>query len=539
MANIDSLIDDFLDETFAESPVAATSLGIDGYDHLLGDYSALGYARHEAQVDTWLTTFESVGDEGLTLDQQIDRDLALSSLRGAKIMRDWASYKRDPSTYLGPGTSGVFSLFQHRLHPDHELAASAASRMKSIPDVLAHGKRNLDPALASPLVAGRALGQCKASIHYFRHMVPAEVKEGKDRDLLSEAGEIAAKAHEDFAAFLGKFVSDAKGTWAIGKERYSALLQDKEKLGYGADEMLERGKAAYDDLDKEMSSFARDWKGTSDWLGLVADLNTDHPETQEEMRQEYADWTERARQFLKDKDLVTFPEGEECRVVPSPHFQRPVLAVASYSSPPAFKSGRIGHFFVPYAPEGTSPEEIQKRLASSNRNSIPTTSVHEAYPGHHWHLVKMQDNPRKLRKVLRTSYFTEGWALYTERMMREEGFYDNPAHELGYMVARIFRAARIVVDTSLHTGQMTFEEALTFMMEQTGISEPTGRAEVGRYCSWPTQAPSYLTGSLEIERMRRSYFEERRGTLKEFHDSIATSGGLPIGLAEKALMQSS
>lgn len=539
MANIDSLIDDFLDERFAENPVTATALGIDGYDHLLGDYSAEGYARHEAQVDAWLAAFESIGDEGLTLDQQIDRDLALSALRGAKIMRDWASYKRDPGTYLGPGTSGVFALFQHRLHPDDELAAAAASRMKSIPDVLAEGKRNLDPSLASPLVAGRALGQCTASIHYFRHMVPAEVPEGEDRNLLADAGEIAATAHEDFAAFLGKFVSDAKGTWAIGKERYSALLQGREKLGYGVDEMLERGKTAYDDLDREMSSFTQEWRGTSDWLGIVRDLNADHPATQEEMRKEYEDWTERARQFLKDKDLVTFPEGEECRVVPSPHFQRPVLAVASYNSPPAFKSGRTGHFFVPFAPEGTSPEEIQERLASNNRISIPTTSVHEAYPGHHWHLVKMQDNPRKLRKVLRTSYFIEGWALYAERMMREEGFYDNPAHELGYMVARIFRAARIVVDTSLHTGKMTFEEALKFMMDRTGIPEPTGRAEVGRYCSWPTQAPSYLTGSLEIERMRRSYLDERRGTLKDFHDSIATSGGLPIGLAEKALMQSS
>jgi len=539
MTQIDSLIDDFLKETFDENPVAATSLGVDGYDHLLGDYSVEGIARNEAQVDTWLTTFESIGDEGLTLDQQVDRDLALSSLRGSKIMRDWTSYKRDPGTYLGPGTSGVFALFQHRLHPDNELAAAAASRMQSIPRVLAEGKRNLDASLASPLVAGRALGQCNASIHYFRKMVPTEVPEGKDRDLLVDAGEIAAAAHEDFAEFLGKFVSGAGGTWAIGQERYSALLEEKEKLGYGVDEMLERGKTAYDDLDKEMSAFTQQWKGTSDWLEVVEELNDDHPTTQEEMRKEYEDWTERARQFLKDKDLVTFPEGEECRVVPSPHFQRPILAVASYSSPPPFKSGRIGHFYVPFAPEGTSPEEIQKRLASNNRIAIPTTSVHEAYPGHHWHLVKMQDNPRKLRKVLRTSYFTEGWALYTERMMREEGFYDDPAHELGYMVARIFRAARIVVDTSLHAGKMTFDEALTFMMERTGMGEPTSRAEVGRYCSWPTQAPSYLTGSLEIERMRRSYLDARKGTLKQFHDSIATSGGLPIGLAEKALMQSS
>jgi uncharacterized protein (DUF885 family) len=210
--------------------------------------------------------------------------------------------------------------------------------------------------------------------------------------------------------------------------------------------------------------------------------------------------------------------------------------VASYNSPPAFKPSLTGHFFVPYPPEGTPDEDVQKRLQTNSYTIIPTIAVHEAYPGHHWHLVTLQSNPRPLRKVLSTSYFTEGWGLYTELMMMQEGFYDDPKHELGVADARIFRAARIVVDTSLHIGDMSFEEAVTFMMESTGFSEPTARAEVGRYCSWPTQASSYLTGSLEIERMRTRYFDEGRGDLRSFHDRLARSGALPIGLAERALM---
>src|SRR5439155_7807104 len=102
--------------------------------------------------------------------------------------------------------------------------------------------------------------------------------------------------------------------------------------------------------------------------------------------------------------------------------------------------------------------------------------------------------------------------------------------------ARIFRAARIVVDTSLHSGDMTFDEAVSFMTSNGGLSEPTARAEVGRYCAWPTQASSYLTGSLEIERIRERYFAEGRGDLRTFHDELATTGALPIGLAERALM---
>jgi uncharacterized protein (DUF885 family) len=179
---------------------------------------------------------------------------------------------------------------------------------------------------------------------------------------------------------------------------------------------------------------------------------------------------------------------------------------------------------------------VQKRLETNSRHSIPTISVHEAYPGHHWHLVWMQQNPRPLRKVIGTSYFAEGWALYAEKLLREHGFFSDPRHELCQLDARVFRAARIVVDTSLHIGDMDFEEAVTFMSTKASLSEPTARAEVGRYCSWPTQASSYLTGSLEIERIRSQYLDAGKGDVRSFNDTIAGSGYMPIALAERAVM---
>jgi uncharacterized protein (DUF885 family) len=97
---------------------------------------------------------------------------------------------------------------------------------------------------------------------------------------------------------------------------------------------------------------------------------------------------------------------------------------------------------------------------------------------------------------------------------------------------RIFRAARIVVDTALHCGDMTIEEAETFMATKASLSPGTAAGEVSRYCAWPTQAPSYLTGALEIERIRSDF----NGDLRTFHDSIAGSGGLPLGLARKAVL---
>ena len=536
--DLEDLLASWIDEEMRESPIRATYLGIDGFDDELGDHSRDGVKRRERRDLHWLAVFSAFADDGLSTDQRIDRDLVLSALRGRAALRDWEAWRREPAVYLNPCLSGVFTLFLHRSHSEPDLARFAAARLHAVPDVLEEGKRNLDAEVASRVIVERGQGQCRAGIGYARDLVPAEVQDEGLRNELAGAGEVAARAFEDFGRFLDDLASRAAGSYALGEQRYSALLQEKELLGYGAAEMRERGRAAYDELDAEMRDLASQMRGSDDWRTVVDELNANHPPTPEAMRDEYEEWTERARQFLIDHELVTMPEGERCEVEPSPPFQRPVLAVASYNAPPAFKPSLTGHFFVPYPPEGTPADEIQKRLESNSRSAIPTTAVHEAYPGHHWHLVWLQQNPRPLRKIVSTPYFVEGWALYAERLLHEHGFFTDPAHVMGHLEARIFRAARIVVDTSLHMGDMSFEEAVTFMHEKAGLAEPTARAEVGRYCAWPTQASSYLTGSLEIERIRAAYLDAGRGTVREFNDTIAGSGGLPIALAERAVTPS-
>jgi len=529
MQQFDQLIDEFMAEWFAEHPASATFLGVEGYDDQLGDFSAAAFERRDQQAAAWIDRFVPLDE--LSVDQEIDRDLVLSILRGNLVVSDWQVWRRNPDVYLGPCLNGVFGLFLHRLYPEESLATFAAARLRQVPSVLASARENLTAELASPVFVQRAIGQCRAGVAYVREMVPAEVPGSSD---LAAAGASAAEAFESFLSFLEGLSGAAAGEYALGEERYSRLLEEKELLGYGTEELRKRGQAAYDELDAEMRSVARVVGGRDDWRSVVEEINQDHPSSPEQMRAEYEEWTARARAFLVAEDLVTFPEGERCEVVPSPPFQRPVLAVASYFRPPAFQPSLVGRFNVPFPPEGVSEEEIQKRLQTNSRASIPTISVHEAYPGHHWHLTVAQGNPRPVRKMLSSAYFAEGWGLYSERMMREQGFFADPRHELGHLDARIFRAARIVVDTSLHIGDMSFEEAVTFMTTKAGLSEPTARAEVGRYCTWPTQAASYLTGSLEIERMRSSW----EGSLKEFHDKIAGTGVLPIALAERALFSS-
>ena len=539
MSSFTDLAETFLKEEFAESPVLASSLGLTDYDERLDDLSADAFRRHEERSAAWLQRFRALPDDTLSPAERIDRDFAASILRGRELNAPQRNWQRQPATYLNPGLQGVFSLFLHRMRPENDLADAARARLAEVPRALRQGMDNLDFTIVPRIYVDRAIGQAKAAANYARELVPQEVKDPKKREQLAGAGGEAGDAFEAFAAFLQHKREKATGTYAIGETLYTALLKEKELLPYDARSLRERGREQYDLLAAELRRLAQEIAGTDDWVGLLERLNKVHAPTPELMRAEYEEWTERARSFLRDTGLVTLPPGERCTVEPSPPFQRPILAVASYNRPPAFSDSLAGHFFVPYPPDNTSPEEIQKRLEGNCSAGIPTTAVHEAYPGHHWHLVMAHFNPSKLRQVFSTSYFSEGWALYAERVMREQGFFTDPKHQLYQYEATIFRAARIIVDTSLHLGEMTFDEAVRFMVEKGNLTEPNARAEVGRYCSWPTQASSYLTGMLEIVDLRTRWLATNGKSgvpaLREFHDRLTGSGAMPTRLAERAL----
>jgi len=549
--DFNKLVDDFLENEFETSPVLASSLGLTAYDERLDDLSAESFRKRDSDAEDWLARFESVADEDLADEERrIDRDLAIAVLRGRTIQADWEAWKRDPLAYSNPVLNGLFSLFLHKLRPNDELVDAAVARLEEVPRALEQGRENLDPKLASPLIVDRGIGSAMAGGRYVRDLLVDEAETDSGRDRVRAAGAVAGAAFDTWVGHLQSVREEATGDWVYGEERYSRLLREREGVDHDARSLRELGRTEYERLDAEMRQLCLDTRGTDDWRKVLEEANEDHPRTEEEMRKAYEDWTDRARAFLAETGLVTLPDGESCTVEPSPVFTRPLFGVASYNAPPPFSDRLAGHFFVPYAPDGTPPEEIQKRLAANSFGSIPTTAVHEAYPGHHWHLTWSKIHAPRIRLVLGTPYFTEGWALYTERVMRERGFFTDPLQELYHLSATIFRAARIVVDTSLHMGEMSYEEAVTFMSTKVPLPEPTARAEVGRYCWWPTQASAYLTGCLEILRIRERFLEANgaAGTpaaeidvaiLRDFHDRLGRSGRLPLGLASRAIMHSS
>jgi uncharacterized protein (DUF885 family) len=530
----DALVREFLIAAFDRSPVTATMCGVSGYDHRLPDLSAEAIADGVRSDAAWAERFSAQPDAQLADDDRFDRDLAVMHLRRRAIENAAQDWRRWPDQYVHPVLDGVNLLFTYRLHPEADLVDAAVARLGGLPTLLAAARNNLDAEVADPLLVRRSVRQLAGARSWLVGTLPVEVADTELRGRLGRAGEAAAAALDEHAAWLSDFADRARGTYMLGEPTYSALLREAEGLDYGAAELLERGRAAVQRMKDELRRRARAIDGDDDWQAWLARTRNDHPDSPDEMRQEYDEYTQRARAFCVDRDLVTMPAGERCEVVPAPHFMRPVLAVAAYQGPPALTARRTGWFYVPYPPEGAPRELVRGRLAGNNRWTMPSIAVHEAYPGHHWQITwSVADGRRPLRLVVGSSYFVEGWGLYSEQLMYDQGFYTDPRAALGAGIARMFRAARIVLDVSLHVGEMSVDESVHMLRELTGLSEESARAEVERYCAWPTQAPAYMTGCLEIERMQADWLTGRRGTLREFHDRIGAAGFPPIGLAER------
>jgi uncharacterized protein (DUF885 family) len=248
----------------------------------------------------------------------------------------------------------------------------------------------------------------------------------------------------------------------------------------------------------------------------------------------------RARQFVLDHDLVTIPEGEELKIVDTPMFLRNQIPYAAYMPPGLLEEVQQGVFVVTPVDPNDPPEKQEEKLRGHGNDDLPITALHEAYPGHHLQLVVANLNkslPRLFGGFL-SSLFIEGWAFYCEEMMEQQGFIDKPIQRLGRLQAQLWRAARIILDASLHTGKMSHEEAVEFMVEKANLEPSDAEVEVNRYTQTPTQPMSYLMGKYEIMQVVDEYrvrFPDH--SLKQMHDALLSGGSLPPRLLRRHLFE--
>jgi uncharacterized protein (DUF885 family) len=196
-----------------------------------------------------------------------------------------------------------------------------------------------------------------------------------------------------------------------------------------------------------------------------------------------------------------------------------------------------GFFFVTPVDSSIPAEKQEETLRGHSSYGIPVTALHEGYPGHHLQLVHANTSHNKLRRLLGSAVFVEGWALYCEEMMREAGFFSDPRARLLQLKDQLWRACRVIIDVGLHTKQMDYEQAVALLVNDAKLQKVHAEKEVTRYTFTPTQPLSYLIGKKQILELKDDY-RKKLGTefkLKDFHNRLLSFGSIPICLIRKSL----
>lgn len=323
------------------------------------------------------------------------------------------------------------------------------------------------------------------------------------------------------------------GVWKLpdGEAYYAYMLRNFTTTKLSAEEIHQLGLREVAKIREEMSSIL---KGEG---YQVTDLDKTIQALGEEERFQYPDTDEGRVAVLADYqaivDEILAGLGDSFDVRPKatievqriPEFKEETSPLAYYQQPP-FDGSKPGVFFVNL-----------RDVDEHRRFRMRTLTYHEAVPGHHFQIAiaqELEDVPFFRRIVPFTAYI-EGWALYAETVAAEHGFLDDPFDRLGYLIDQQLRAVRLVVDTGIHSKRWTRDEAIQYMVENTGMPESEVVAEVERYIVLPGQACAYKVGQLKILELRERAQEEL-GTdfdLSEFHNVVLKNGAVPLGILER------
>jgi len=327
------------------------------------------------------------------------------------------------------------------------------------------------------------------------------------------------------------------GVWKLpnGGDFYAYQLRHYTTTGMSADEIHALGLEEVETIQAEMSSILESvGLGTSDVGHAMTVLGDDsrflYPDTDEGRRQILDDY----QTIIDDVGRGLSPifnviPGAAVKVEPIPSFKQATSTVAYYNAPP-FDGSKPGIFYVNLRSVREHPKFGMRTLA-----------YHEAVPGHHFQIAIAQELKEVpfFRRVIPFTAFVEGWALYAEKLAAERRFEDDPYDRLGYLQAQLFRAVRLVVDTGIHSKRWTREEAIDYMLQNTGMAETDVVAEIERYIVNPGQACAYKVGQLEILKLR-TRAQERLGDrfdIREFHDVVLTNGAVPLVILERLVDQ--
>jgi uncharacterized protein (DUF885 family) len=517
-----------------DNPLIGTYFGIHTEDHRLGDGSRDALLDQLAQDKAHLAQIEAIDDAGLSADARLERDLEVHNLRreifDTEVARTWERR----STALDLVGDALFLVFAQDYAPLPERLDAIASRLEAVPQFLTQSRNR---AVVPQVRAWQALEiESAADLPSFFEEIVAAGKDRAEVDQrrLATAADSARAAIAEYGVWLKSSLEHGTDDWALGSDRYDELVGLRAFDGLDADAILEIGE---DQLEMNKAARIRSAAEVDDHATeaeVIDRLKSDHPATFEEALEAYREVMHRSRRYLIDHGIVTVPDGERIDVIPTPEYLRNVIPFAAYFSPPKFDPNPKGIYIVTPS-VGNDPNAMREH----NYSSISNTSIHEAYPGHHLQLHVANAHPSLTRLMTDAPEFVEGWGMYSEQMMREQGFDAAATFRLNMHTDAIWRACRIILDVRMHRGEIEIEDAIRFLVEQTSFEEANARAEVRRYTYTPTYQLSYLLGKVLLLGLRAD--EQRRlgdaFSLRAFHDTLLNNGSLPISFHRRILSE--
>ena len=517
----------------ARDPIVGTWLGLHDHDDQLGDAGRESVLDDLAADKAHLAAVEAIDADALSSTARFERDLELHNVRRDIFDTDELRIWERRSLALDAIGDGIFLLFSRDHAPLDERLVAITGRLEGVADYLDAAKtRAAVPQVRRWQHIELETGADLPS--FFDEIVAAGTTAlpAADQRRLERAAANAKVAIELYAGWIEGTIETGTDTWAIGRERHDALVAHRAFDGLDTDAILELGWQQLADEHTARTAAAREIDPTATEAEVLARVKADGPADFEGALTGYRTAMLRARQYLIDHDLATVPGDERIEVIPTPEYLRRILPFAAYFSPAPFDPDAKGIYVVT-----PSVDDDPDAMTEHNLASISNTSIHEAYPGHHLQLDVARRHPSLTRMLTDAPEFVEGWGMYSELMMREQGFDAEPRFRLMLHTDAIWRACRIILDIRMHRGEIDVDEAAAFLVDQTGFARSNAHAEVQWYTYRPTYPMSYLLGRTLLLGLRAD--EQRRlgpdFSIQGFHDTLLGNGSLPISFHRRLL----
>jgi uncharacterized protein (DUF885 family) len=542
--------DEYFDTVyFPYSPTTGTYAGYHQYDAQLEDYSQKTLDAEVAALKGFESRIAAIPASGLDQATRGDRELVLSSIRSQLLtletIRPWG---KNPDMYSSDSASAIFTLMERKFTSPDERLRSAIARERLIPSRLREAHENLKnpPRIYTEI----AIEQLPGIVSFFEKDVPQAFADAKDAELKAEFAKTNAAVIAALNDYLGWLKTDllprSHGDFRIGADTYAKKLAYDEMVDIPLDKLLEIGWADLKKNQQHFNALAKELEPEKEPRAVLEELGANHP-APDKLLDAFRATFDSLVAFIRANHIVTIPSDIRPIVEETPPFMR-ATTFASMDTPGPYETHASEAYFNVTLPDPSmTPEQVESYMHSFNIGTVISTAVHEAYPGHYIQFLWVPQAPSRVRKLLGATTNVEGWAHYCEQMMLDEG-YGQPgagakgAHEakllrLGQLQDALLRDARFIVGIEMHTGKMSFDEAVAFFQKEGYQPKETALVETKRGTGDPTYL-YYTLGKLEIMKLREDVKKKQGAafSLEKFHNEFLQQGTPPIKIVREAML---